>query len=348
MTSYVDHLISDKALIKEALARLNKLAVDSILFVVDEHRRLIGSLTDGDVRRGFLSGLNFDNRITDFLQPNPKFVVKGKYSIETIIGLRDRNYRIVPVVDDKYRILNVINFRVQKSYLPVDVVIMAGGRGERLKPLTDDTPKPMLRIGDKPIIEHNVDRLIAFGIDDFWISVRYLGEQLKSYLGDGEQKNVTIKYVNEQQPLGTIGAVSQIDDFIHDTVLVMNSDILTNVDFEDFFLQFMAAEADLSVVTIPYEVNIPYAVLETSNGHVLSFKEKPTYTYYSNGGIYLIKRSAFGNIPKNSFFNATDLVECLIKSGQKVHSYPLHGYWLDIGRMEDYAKAQRDIHHVKF
>jgi dTDP-glucose pyrophosphorylase len=348
VNSYAKHLILDKALIKEALAKLNNLAVDSILFVVDDGGVLVGSLTDGDVRRGFLGGLNFENRITDFLQPNPKFIIKGQYSIETIIGLREKNFRIIPVVDAQKRILNVINFRIQKSYLPIDAVIMAGGRGERLKPLTDTTPKPMLTVGDKPIIEHNVDRLMSFGVDDFWISVRYLGAQVKNFLGNGNSKNVTIKYVDETEPLGTIGAVSRIEEFVHDTILVMNSDILTNVDFEDFFLEFVAADADLSVVTIPYEVSIPYAVLETSNGHVLSFKEKPTYTYYSNGGIYLIKRSALENIPANSFFNATDLVERLINSGRKVHSYPLHGYWLDIGRMEDYAKAQRDIHHVKF
>jgi dTDP-glucose pyrophosphorylase len=342
------HLISHTALIKEALAMLNMLAVDSILFVIDEQQKLIGSLTDGDVRRGFLAGLNFDHHVTEFIQSNPKYIVKGDYSIDTIINLRERNFRIIPVIDEKRRVVNIINFRIQKSYLPVDALIMAGGRGERLRPLTDSTPKPLLVVGDKPIIEHNMDRLISFGVDDFWISVRYMGEKLQNFLGDGALKNVKIKYLWEDDPLGTIGAITKIESFIHDYVLVTNSDILTNLDYEDFFLAFLAADADLSVLTIPYEVSVPYAVLETSNGHVMSFKEKPTYTYYSNGGVYLMKRTVANTIPKNRFFNATDLIEHLIKDGKKVHSYPLHGYWIDIGRMEDYNKAQKDIYHVKF
>ena len=163
---------------------------------------------------------------------------------------------------------------------------MAGGRGQRLQPLTNTVPKPLLKVGDKAIMEHNLDRLALFGIDDFWISVKYLGEQIENYFGSGNQKNVKIEYVWENEPLGTIGAVSQIQNFEHDYVLITNSDLLTNIDYEQFFLDFIKQKADLAVLTIPYQVNIPYAVLEMNNGTVKSFKEKPTYTYYSNGGIY--------------------------------------------------------------
>ena len=342
------HLISRKALIKEALQRLNTLAIDSILFVVDEEERLLGSLTDGDVRRGFLRGLNFDSEVIEFIQPNPKFITKGKYSLSTIIEYREKNFRIVPVLDQQKRIVNVINFRIQKSYLPIDVVIMAGGRGERLKPLTDSIPKPLLKVGDKPIIEYNLDRLISFGVNDFWISIRYLGDQITKYFKSGEEKNVRIRYVTEDAPMGTIGSIGKINNFEQDYILVTNSDILTNLDYEDFFQAFLESNADLSVVTIPYEVNVPYAVLETSNGHVMSFKEKPTFTYYSNGGIYLVRREVLDLIPKDSMFNATDLIERLISEKRTVHSYPLHGYWLDIGKMEDFNKAQHDIKHIKF
>lgn len=335
-------------MIKEALQKLNTLAIDSILFVVDEEEKLLGSLTDGDVRRGFLRGLNFENQVIDFIQPEPKFITKGNYSISTIIEYRHKNFRIVPVLDSERRIINVINFRIQKSYLPIDVVIMAGGRGERLKPLTDITPKPLLLVGDKPIIEHNLDRLISFGVDDFWISIRYLGNQIIEHFNRGEKKNIRIEYVTEDAPMGTIGSVSKIDNFQHDYVLVTNSDLLTNLDYEDFFLSFLESKADLSVVTIPYEVNVPYAVLETTNGHVMSFKEKPTFTYYSNGGIYLMKREVLEFVPKNSMFNATDLIERLISEKRTVHSYPLHGYWLDIGKIEDFNRAQHDIKHIKF
>jgi dTDP-glucose pyrophosphorylase len=348
MASFKRHLIFLDSSIKDALILLNTLALDSILFVIDNDTRLIGSLTDGDVRRGFLKGLNFENKVADFIQPNPKFIIRGKYSLDTIIEYRANNFRIIPVVDDDRRIVNVINFRIHKSYLPVDAVIMAGGRGERLRPMTDSIPKPLLKIGEKAIIEHNLDRLIQFGVDGYWVLVRYLGSKILDYLGDGKGKGVDIQYVQEGNALGTIGAVSKISNFKHDFILVTNSDILTNLDYEDFFLSFLKSDADLSVVTIPYEVNVPYAVLETSNGHVMSFKEKPTYTYYSNGGIYLMKKEIIKLIPMDSFYNATDLMESLIKDGKKVHSYPLHGYWLDIGKMEDFQKAQHDINHIKF
>jgi NDP-sugar pyrophosphorylase family protein len=167
-------------------------------------------------------------------------------------------------------------------------------------------------------------------------------------LGNGEDKNINISYVWEDNPLGTIGSVSKIQNFQHDYVLISNSDLLTNLDYEHFFLEFLKQDADMGVVTIPYQVSIPYAVLETNNGSIINFKEKPTYTYYSNGGIYLVKRSVLNRIPKDKFFNATDLLEVLILEGKKVFSYPLLGYWLDIGCHEDFEKAQRDIKNIKF
>ena len=348
MIPHQKHLISTGAHIREALEQLNLLAIDAILFVVDEHGRLIGSLTDGDVRRGFLRGLSFDSAVNDFIQPNPKFVTQKKYSLDRLIDFRSRNFKIIPVVDDERRIVNIINFRLTKSYLPMDVVIMAGGKGERLRPLTESVPKPLLKVGEKPIIEHVMDGIASYGVQHFWISVRYLGTQIQQYFGDGSLKNIQVSYLWEDEPLGTIGSVAKIDSFDQPYVLVTNSDILTNLDYEDFFLTFQEASADFSVVTIPYEVNVPYAVLETSNGHVLSFKEKPTYTYYSNGGIYLMKQEILKYIPKDKFYNATDLMELLITNGHKVHSYPLRGYWLDIGKPEDYLKAQHEIKHIKF
>ena len=169
----------------------------------------------------------------------------------------------------------MFNFRSMISYLPIDAVIMAGGRGQRLSPLTDITPKPLLLVNDKPIIDHNISRLSQYGIDDFWISVKYMGEQIEAYFGNGFERNININYVWEDEPLGTIGAVSKIQTFQHDYVLVSNSDLLTNIDYEHFFLDFLEKDADISIVTIPYQVNIPYAVLETINGEVKNFKEKP-------------------------------------------------------------------------
>lgn len=348
MNNYKDHLIHFESTIEQALVQLNELGKDAILFAVNEKNELIGALTDGDIRRGLLKGYTIHDALKLIIQSNPRFVRKGESDLNKIIEYRENNFRIIPVIDKSEKVVNVINFRTMRSYLPIDAVIMAGGRGQRLSPLTDAVPKPLLVVGDKPIIDHNISRLAQYGIDDYWISVKYLGEQIESYFGNGAARNININYVWENQPLGTIGAVSKIDDFQHDYILVSNSDLLTNLDYEHFFLDFIERDADISIVTIPYQVNIPYAVLETNDGAVVDFKEKPTYTYYSNGGIYLIKKSALQVIPKDTNYNATDLIEALIKNRQKVISYPLVGYWLDIGNPEDFEKAQRDVKNIKF
>jgi len=348
MRPYNDHLILSESTVKQALGLLNDLSQDAILFVVDKNNKLIGSLTDGDVRRGLLKDFTVESQIDEIIQSNPRFIRKGNYDIHKIIEYREEDYRVIPVLDENDIVINVINFRYIKSYLPIDAVIMAGGRGQRLQPLTDATPKPLLKVGDKPIMEHNLNRLAMFGIDDFWVSVKYLGEQIEAYFGAGKQKNINIEYVWENEPMGTIGAVAQINNFKHDYVLVTNSDLLTNLDYEQFFLEFIKQGADLAVLTIPYQVAIPYAVLETEKGDVKSFKEKPTYTYYSNGGIYLMKREMTHLIPQNKFYNATDLMEDLIQQNKKIISFPFSGYWLDIGKHEDFEKAQMDINNIKF
>lgn len=344
---YTNHLIPSHKTVKEALVQLDSLAADAILFLTDNNQKLIGSLTDGDLRRGFIKGLNFDTPLIDYIQHNPKFIRQGQFDLAQIIELRNKNFVVFPVLDADDRIINVVNFRQQKSYLPMDALIMAGGRGERLRPLTDTTPKPLLKVGDKPIIEHNIDRLRNYGIDDVWISVRYLGEQIESYFDDGSNKSIRIQYVYEKDPLGTAGALALIDNFIHDTILVMNSDLLTNINFEELYLFFKEQNADLAVACIPYIVNVPYAVMETNDKIVTGFKEKPTYTHYSNAGIYVMKKEVLKYIPKGKPFNATDLMEELMNKGKKVAAYPMVGYWLDIGTHEDYKKAQEEIKHIK-
>jgi dTDP-glucose pyrophosphorylase len=342
------HLILYTNTVKDALHKLNQLGSYAILFVVDTNNKLLGSLTDGDVRRGLLKGLSIENLVTEFIQPNPIFIRKSQSDIAEIRKFREKNIKLVPIIDDNNKLVNIINLRIVKTYLPVDAVIFAGGEGKRLLPLTVNTPKPMLKVGDKPIIEHNLDWMLKFGIDDFWITLKYLGEQIQTHFRKGNDKQVNIKYVNESKALGTIGALSMIDDFLHDVILVANSDILTNIDYEDFYLNFVESDADFSVATIPFVVDVPYAVLETKNGLVTEFKEKPTYTYYSNAGIYLMKKTVIDTIPKDTFYNATDLMESIISKGGKVLSYPLRAYWLDIGKHEDFKRAQEDIKHINF
>jgi dTDP-glucose pyrophosphorylase len=348
MRHYKEHLIHKSVTIKDSLSQLELLTTDAVLFVIDDNDTLLGSLTDGDVRRALLKNVDLNAPVADIIQPNPKYIEKDSYDLEKVIEYKKNNYKIIPIVNTDKKIINVINFRFLTSYLPLDAIIMAGGRGSRLAPLTDSTPKPLLKVGNKPIMEHNIDRLSLFGVDDFWISIKYLGEQITDYFKDGSQKNVSIQYITENEPLGTIGAVANIEGFNHEHVLVMNSDLLTNLNYEHFYLDFLKQEADISILSIPYEVEIPYAVLEMDENVVRNFKEKPTYTYYSNGGIYLIKKELIELIPKGSFFNATDLIEEVLRLNKKVISYSSATYWLDIGKHADFEKAQRDINQIQF
>lgn len=349
MKKYSQNIIYGDLLIKDALQRLDTFTNKNTLtlFVVNRKEELIGTLTDGDIRRALLKGASINNKIEDFMHPDFRFLTDGKFSLQEIKKFKKDEIYLVPKVDENKKIIRIINFAEKKSVLPLDVIIMAGGKGERLKPLTDSTPKPLLPVGDKPILEHNIDQLINYGVERFHITVNYLADKIINHFQSGEEKEITIKYIRENQPLGTIGAVGLINDFTHEDILIMNADLLTDIDWERFYQTFLDTNADMQVATTSYKVNIPYAVLETMNENVKSFQEKPTYTYYSNAGIYLIKRKIIDYIPKNQFFNATDLIDLLIKSNYRVTHFPIVGYWLDIGKHDDYIKAQEDIKYLK-
>ncbi len=346
MIDIVSHTLHRNSTVTDAFVQMDKLGQHLTLFVVDDDNRLLGTLTDGDIRRGLIKKLGLQDKVELFMFRNFSYVTKNNFTVQDVARIKEKGVLLLPVLDGDRKIVKIVNLSTTQTILPLDVVVMAGGEGRRLRPLTERTPKPLLKVGDKPIIEHNLDRLISFGIDDYWICVRYFGEQLEKYFGDGASKNISINFIWEDQPLGTIGAIRKINNFKHEYILVTNSDLLTNLDYEGFFVDFIANDADLSVATIPYSINIPYAVLDTANGHVVSFKEKPTYTYYSNAGIYLMRRKVVEQIPEG-FYNATDLMEKLIQQGRKVISYPIIGYWLDVGNPQDYAKANQDIKHLR-
>jgi dTDP-glucose pyrophosphorylase len=348
MIDFHNNLIEANNPLKVALEKLNTVPEALTLFVVDAAGKLVGTLTDGDIRRGLLEGKKIEDGIEHFMNKNFRYLQKNTFQLKEIDELKEKGVKLLPLLDAEKRICKVIDLKNTKTLLPVEAIIMAGGRGERLKPLTDTVPKPLLKVGDKPIIEYNIDRLISYGVDNFNISIRYLGNMLEAYFGDGSKKGVTISFIHEDEPLGTIGAVSLIKEFMFDYVLIMNSDLLTNIDFEEFFRAFVESGADMAVASIPYNVNVPYAVLETDGDYISSFKEKPTFTYYSNGGIYLVKKNVLKRIPVNTHYNATDLIEEIIKTTNKVIHYPFFGYWLDIGKHEDFLKAQEDIKHIHF
>lgn len=344
---YTKHLISKDTTVRQALQKLDVLKHDAILFVTD-HGKLIGSITDGDLRRGFIKGLGFEDEILSFVQPNPEFIYENEFDQNKLETLRKKNYKLLPILNRDEMIVDILNFRLKTTLLPVDAVLMAGGKGARLRPLTNNTPKPLLKVGDKPIIEYNIDRLAKVGVNTIYLSINYLGEQLESYFGDGTEKNISIKYIREDKPLGTIGSVMLVDDFQNEEIIVMNSDLLTNIDFADFYKAFKEADADMAVASVSYHVDIPYAVLEADETQkVQSLKEKPRYTYFSNAGIYLLKTKILEMIPRDEFFDITTLMDKVIEMDRKLITYPINGYWLDIGRMEDYKKAQDDIKHIQ-
>jgi len=350
MINLIDkHIISRREHVRSALTKLDLLGADAILFVTDEKYRLIGSLTDGDLRRGFIKGLGFDDSILDFIQNNPASILENQYSMDLIEVLRKKNFKIIPILNSEGVIVDIFNFRTRTTLIPADAILMAGGEGKRLRPLTLTTPKPLLKVGEKPIIEYNIDRLIHVGIKTINLSINYLGEQIEAYFGDGSKKNVNIAYVKETKPLGTIGSIMLVDKFEHEDIIVMNSDILTNIDFADFYKTFKESGADMAVATTSYNVDVPYAVLELGDENtVKSLKEKPRYTYYSNAGIYILKKKLLAMIPKDDFFDITDLMEKVIAMDNKLITYPINGYWLDIGKHDDFKKAQEDIKHIRF
>lgn len=348
MEIFERHLIQENASVREALAKLDQLASDAILFVVGSQNVLIGSITDGDLRRGFIRGLGFEDSILRFIQQNPVYITLKSFTLKQLEEYKAKNFKIIPILNEDNEIVDILNFRIQKTIIPADSVLMAGGKGSRLMPLTASTPKPLLKVGEKPIIEHNIDRLLQVGIKNIQLSINYLGEQLVDYFGEGKLKNAKIKYIREERPLGTIGSILLAEEFEHEDILVMNSDLLTNIDFADFYLTFKESNADMAVASTSYHVDIPYAVLEVNeNNQVVFFKEKPTYTYFSNAGIYFIKKSLIDLVPPNRFYNITDLMDDAIQRGKKIVTYPITGYWLDIGKHEDFKKAQEDIKHLK-
>ncbi|MFV8224390.1 nucleotidyltransferase family protein [Christiangramia aquimixticola] len=348
----VDTLLiyKDKSIL-EALEKLNKILYLSevsrlILFVIDDNKKVIGSLTDGDIRRSLVKNADINQKVSEVC--NSEFIFE--YEKEDYLDLktyRKKDIKILPILNKERQLLKIIDLEKTKASLPLECMIMAGGRGKRLSPLTDSIPKPMLPLGSKPIIEHNIDRLISFGIKKFYISVKYLGEQIQDYFGDGSSKGVTIEYIWEDQPLGTAGALALVEKFETENILLMNSDLFTNVDFEDLYLDMVRHNAQMAVASTEYKVDVPYAVFETDNHSVRAFQEKPSYVYHSNAGIYILNRKLINKIPKNEFFDITTLMETLVEEGGKLIHSPIIGFWIDIGKPIDYKQAQEFVKHIE-
>lgn len=341
------YLIQHKNSIKDALVALNQISSDiQSLLVIDEEQKLVGTLTDGDIRRGLISGAELSDPVSDIMYKDFKFIFESDFDVSYLKVFRDKHVLFIPILDSERHIVHVVNLKKYKSHLPIDAVLMAGGKGERLRPLTENTPKPLLKVGEKCIIDHNVDRLILHGIKHLNITVNYLGEQLEEHYAE-PRNGVHVRTFREPKYLGTIGSIKFVDTFYNDTILVMNSDLFTNIDYEDFYLHFKSNNVEMSVAAVPYNVSIPYGILDLEGHNIKGLLEKPKYNYYVNAGIYLIKKSVLTEIPENEFFNATDLIEKLISQGKGVIRYPLNGTWIDIGNPQEYAKANDLVKHME-
>ncbi|MBO7635454.1 MAG: nucleotidyltransferase family protein [Paludibacteraceae bacterium] len=334
------YIIVATATIFDALKVLDGVSHDwQTLFVVDDAECMVGTLTDGDIRRGLIGGASLSSPVNEIMHSEFKFVREGQYDAKLLKEFRDKQIYFIPVLDEESHVVKVCNLIKYRNFLPIDVVLMAGGKGERLRPLTEKVPKPLLPVGGKAIIDHNIDRLISYGVKQINVTVNYLKEQLEEHFRE-PYKEVQVRIVREPQFLGTMGSVRFVPEFYNDTVLVMNSDLFTNINYEDFYLHFKEHDADMSIAAVPYSVQVPYGIFQLEGRRdVKGIIEKPTYDYYANAGIYLIKKSALEYVPEGKVFNATDLIEALIDAGRKVIRFPLNGTWIDIGNPQEYKRA---------
>ena len=287
-----NHLISQDISLLEALSKINTLAPDPlVLFVVDEEKRMVGTLTDGDSRRALIAGASVNDKVSKIMHSSFNYMkVEELDDVKELKRQKEMKMALVPVIDKDHHIVEIVNLEKYITRLPIDAVLMAGGKGERLRPLTEKTPKPLLTVGDKAIIDHNIDRLISYGVKHISVTVNYLKEQIEEHFME-PRGEVKVDTVREPKYLGTIGSIRFVKEFHNDTMLVMNSDLFTNINYEDFYLHFKEYDAEMSVAAVPYTVSIPYGILDIEDRrNIKGLIEKPTYDYYANAGIYLIKK----------------------------------------------------------
>jgi len=337
------HFISPQASVREAAALLESCA-RKIVLVVDTEHRLLGTVTDGDIRRAIVRGVSTDAPVVEVMRQDPLVAGLNDSGPAIVSEAKRRLLKHVPVIDDSGRVIGLDSI---EDKLGEDnsrqgcVFIFAGGQGSRLRPLTENCPKPMLKIGAKPILETIIEQFVSYGFREFYISVNYRAEMIIDYFGNGAQWGVTIEYIREDQPLGTAGSLGLLTAPA-DPIIVINGDILSQVNFShlrDFHLEH---EAMLTMAVRNYEVQIPYGIVETQGLEVLRMVEKPVYSKFVNAGIYCISAGALTHLQPNSRMDMPELIERVISSGSRVQIFPLHEYWMDIGRLEDFNRAQEE------
>lgn len=340
-----NYIVEQNKSLIEVLKKIDALPSVQTVFIINEKKQVVGTITDGDIRRGLIRGLDRNRPLSEFMYRDFSFLKQGDDNLAKLSEFRKRKLKAVPLLSKNRELLKIYDFTRIKSLLPIDAVLMAGGQGLRLRPLTESVPKPLLKVGGKEIISYNIDRLYQFGISNQYIAVNYLGSQIESFCSSYSEE-IRFRIVKEPKAMGTAGALSLIREFEHDTILLMNSDILTNLDYEDFYKTFLSREADIMVASKSYQVQLPYAVLESENMEIRALKEKPNYNFDTNAGIYLFRKEILNILPRNRHVDATTFLELALKNDLKVMHYPIRGYWLDIGANEEFEQAQKDIAHI--
>jgi len=350
-----DLCIAPSGSIREAAACIDR-NTRGIVLVIDDERHLIATVTDGDVRRAILAGIDLDLSVSELLkQRDPTFnsgpvTAPDGTPAESLLHLMTENtLRHIPLVDEEGRVVNIalLSELVKEYELPLRAIVMAGGFGTRLRPLTDDLPKPMLPLGSQPLLEMIVEQLRGAGIRQVNVATHYKSEMIAEHFKDGQDFGVDIRYVKEDQPLGTAGALSLLEES-DEPLLVINGDILTRVDFRAMLQFHREHEADLTIAVRQYEFRVPYGVIETDGVAVTGISEKPLVKQFINAGIYLLNPAIMRLIPNGQHYDIPELIERLLLEGRPIVCFPIREYWLDIGKSDHYDQARTDIAAGRF
>ena len=320
------------------MKKINGLSGDLMtLFVVDKNGKIEGSVTDGDIRRALISGRQLDDRITTVMNPGFLFASSGEDLSYKIAEGKKRHIKLLPIVENG-KVTDLIDLRITHASLPVEAVLMAGGRGERLRPLTDNIPKPLLPVAGKPIIDYNIEELEACGVKKIQVTVNYLGDTIRQHFASRKGR-AKINCVTEPKQLGTFGSLAYVEDIESEDVIVMNSDLLSTIDFESMFYNHKKKNADFTIAAVPYSVSVPFAIMRMEGDRVKAIEEKPTYNYFANGGVYIMRSKLIGRIKKGEYLDAPDFILGLINDNLNVGCFHIEGTWVDIGSPDDYRLA---------
>ena len=312
-------------------------------FVVDDNLQLIGTITDGDIRRGLLQGYSLDASVDSIMHTKFKWLPVGAVENDALSLMRKENLHQIPVLDTFGRVADIffLDDLIKPKVRVNPVVIMAGGEGRRLRPLTLDCPKPMLRVGDKPMLEIILEQCISSGFQQYYFSVNYLKNQIMDYFGDGGNWGVQIEYLEESKPLGTAGALSLLPKSIKHPIMVLNGDVLTRVNYSQLLRFHGEHQASATLCVREHKTHIPFGVIRMDDSHVQAIEEKPILSHHVNAGIYILAPSILDLVPQNRFYDMPNLLEDAITLNHEVSAFPIHEDWLDIGHHETFEFAKQ-------